>query len=69
MAGSKKSAAKAVRTNLAKDPNYYRNMALLSQKSWEANGRKPRGFSVMTLEERRKVSQAGGTARRHPEHE
>ena len=28
------------------DPDYYRKLALLSQKKWKENGRTPRGFAV-----------------------
>ena len=29
---------------LAKDPDYYKKIALKSQEAWDKNGRKPRGF-------------------------
>lgn len=29
---------------LAKDPDYYKKIALKSQEAWDRNGRKPRGF-------------------------
>jgi len=48
---------------LAKDPDYYKKIALKSQVAWDKNGRKPRGFACNP--ERAKVAGAiGGTKSR-----
>ena len=46
MAGTKAGGLKAAKKNLAKDPDFYRKIALKAQKAWEENGRKPRGFAA-----------------------
>lgn len=46
MAGSVVGGLKAAQKNLAKDPDFYRKIALKAQESWKLNGRKPRGFAV-----------------------
>lgn len=46
---------------LAKDPDYYKKIALKSQEAWDRNGRKPRGFACDP--ERAKVAGAIGGAK------
>lgn len=44
----------------AKDPDFYRKIALKAQESWRSNGRAPRGFAAMDPEELRAASAKGG---------
>lgn len=56
MAGTKEGGLKAAATNKAKyGEDYYKKIGPKSVKGWEANGRKPRGFSV-----NREVASAAG---------
>lgn len=49
MAGTKAGGLKAAQTNKEKyGSEFYANIALKAQESWEKNGRKPRGFAVAT---------------------
>jgi uncharacterized protein len=51
-----------VRTKLlAKDPDYYKKIALKSQDAWVRNGKRPRGFACDP--ERAKVAGAIGGAK------
>lgn len=45
MPGTIEGGQKAAAKNLAKDPDFYRKIALKAQEKWKANGRKPRGFA------------------------
>lgn len=57
MSGSVEGGKLAAITSKAKyGENFYREIALKSQEAWRNNGRKPRGFSVMSPE---KLSAAG----------
>lgn len=46
--GNKKTA----KTRLENDPDTFKKMAKKSQEAWEANGKRPRGFSSMSPEQR-----------------
>lgn len=46
MPGTRAGGLKAAAKNKAKDPDFYKKIALKTQASWERNGRKPRGFSA-----------------------
>lgn len=46
MPGTREGGLKARDKNLAKDPDFYKKIALKAQESWERNGRKPRGFAA-----------------------
>lgn len=51
---------KVVETNKRKyGEDYYARIALESQKAWDKNGRKPRGFASMSPERRREVARKG----------
>lgn len=61
VSGGKATAA----TNKRKyGKDFYRGIALLAQESWDANGRKPRGFATMSPEQRRLAGIKGGTISR-----
>ena len=44
MSGTKNGGKLAAEKNLARDPDFYKKIALLAQEAWKRNGRKPRGF-------------------------
>lgn len=46
MSGNRAGGLAAAAKNKARDPQHYAKIALLAQKSWAKNGRKPRGFSL-----------------------
>lgn len=67
MPGTAAGGLKAAAKNKANDPDFYRKIALKAQESWKKNGRVPRGFSVMTPEERSRAGSIGGRiSRRRP---
>ena len=57
-----KSAAITNKERYGKD--FYRELAYKSQIAWEQNGRKPRGFSAMTHEQRAEAGSKGGKVSR-----
>lgn len=58
MAGTKDGGAKAGKSNLAKDPDFYRKIA---KKSWEnPNRNNGRGFAALSKEKHLEVSRKGG---------
>ncbi len=66
MSGSVAGGLKARDKNLAKDPDFYRKIALQSQESWKANGRKPRGFAYDPELARIAGTKGGTISRRRP---
>jgi len=66
MSGTINGGKTTAQKNLAKDPDFYRKIALLSQQKWIENGRKPRGFSVMDKDKLRAISVKAGTKSRKP---
>lgn len=65
MAGTKAGGAKAAKTNKEKHgADFYSRIALESQKAWNENGRKDRGFAVMPQEKRVEAGRKGGRASR-----
>lgn len=70
MAGSPETGRKAARTNKENHgETYYKEIQLLATKKWKENGRKPRGFSAMSPEKRKELSQRGVAARKRPQHD
>lgn len=63
MGGTVSGGLKAAKKNKAKDPDFYRKIALLSQDSWERNGKKPRGFAA-NRELAKMAGRKGGTISR-----
>ena len=58
MGGNKAGAQKARETNLAKDPNFYKNIGKLSWKN--KNRSHATGFALLTPEERAEHGRKGG---------
>lgn len=61
MSGTKAGGVKTAATNKSNNPDFYKNIALLAQAAWIKNGRKPRGFSTMTPEQRATAGSKGGS--------
>jgi hypothetical protein len=58
MAGTKEGAQKAREANLAKDPNFYKN---IGGQSWKNPDRSRKtGFALLDEKEHKKLSQKGG---------
>ena len=66
MAGTTSGGKSAAQKNLARDPDFYRKIALKAQQSWERNGRKPRGFAAISRERHLELSTKGGYASKRP---
>lgn len=65
MAGTRTGGLKARDTNKAKHgDDFYKNIGSKAKFAWEANGRKPKGFSAMTHEQRAEAGRKGGTKSR-----
>lgn len=60
MAGTIAGGKAAAKANKAKDPDFYRKIALKAQQAWRDNGRKPRGFAAMPQEKRAEAGRKGG---------
>lgn len=63
MSGTKIGGQKAAAKNKANNPNFYKEIALKAQESWQKNGRKPRGFAH-SLELAQRAGKTGGTVSR-----
>ncbi|QOH56217.1 con-10 family general stress protein [Rhodococcus rhodochrous] len=57
---------KAAAVNKAKDPDFYRKIALKAQESWRNNGRAPRGFAADPELARIAGAKGGRKSRRGP---
>ena len=64
MSGTTEGGKIAAKRHIARDPDYYKKIALLAQQSWERNGRKPRGFATLDPVKHREVSARGGAISR-----
>lgn len=61
MSGTRIGGKHAAETNKKRHgKDFYVKMALKSQKAWEENGRKPRGFAAMSPEKHNIASVKGG---------
>lgn len=60
MTATSEGNKKGSETKLKNDPDYFRKIGALGHESWKANGRKPRGFSTVTPEQRREWGRMGG---------
>lgn len=62
MANTVEGGKKTARTNMAKEADYYKRRAAEGHKAWRENGRKPRGFSLLTQDQVKAVGSKGGKA-------
>lgn len=68
MAGTKEGGLKTAATIKERyGDDHYKRIGSMGQAGWARNGRKPRGFSVMTPEQRQEAGRKGGTiSKRRP---
>ena len=66
MGGTVAGGKLAAKKNLANNPNFYREIALKAQESWDRNGRKPRGFAANRELARTAGAKGGSISRRKP---
>lgn len=64
MAGTKQGALRAREKNLAKNPNFYRDIGSKGGLRTHASGARPKGFAAMTPEKRIAAGARGGAASR-----
>ncbi len=64
MSGSREGGLKSAAKIKANDPDYYQKLGSMSKAGWIKKGKKPRGFSVATPEQRVAWGKKGGTRSR-----
>lgn len=64
MSGNRIGGLKVRTKLLAKDPDYYKKIALKSQDAWVRNGKRPRGFAVNQELARLAGAKGGAKSRR-----